>query len=1429
MRYLLTILTICFCFVLADAQLVNYTAKDTITPYTDYFRPGVNMGYFPPYGDNDLANIAAGNPALGIPGAGVKVMRPGLYDSFTAVWGIDSRVSTYEHFVNLGMKDMTCIVGFPAEWHREHWSYCDNGIESEMFANIYTDIWDNGENGTPYNDENYYAAYLYEVVSNYKDHIKFWEIWNEPGLDYTGAKGWLPPGAPGNWWDNDPDPCDYKLRAPIQYYIRTLRISWEIIKTLDPDAYVVVAGVGFPAFLDAVLRNTDNIDGGKVSPEFPHAGGAYFDVMGFHSYPDIDGSVRYWSNEIFDFVYTRHSDAAVSGIKTRKDTYQGVLDKYGYDGSTYPKKEWIITEINVPRKAFNPNSMGNQEAQLNYILKTLVKAMENDIRQMHVYNLIDIDTEENADYEYDLMGLYKNIDGQAPYSSLEINPEGIAYKTGSDILFGTRYDRTRSAAMLMGNDIDGGAFRNEDGTYTYVLWAKAKEDRSEDVSEMYSFPPTWNVPSLERKVWDHAQTGVSTTIDAQNIQLTARPIFLTENEVSLVPLTAGFSTNVDSGCGPLTVSFSDASIPNVTSWEWSFPGGTPATSTAQNPQVVYQTPGTYDVALVIGNGTENASITQAATIEVLDSPTANFTASNNLLELSLTNTSTNTSSYLWDFGDGTTSNEFSPTHTYAEDGTYTVTLVSSSSCGSIEVSEVVEIQSIFTPVAAFSSSAVSGCAPLEVQFTDASTNNPNNWQWIVSGASPSITTEQNPTITFETAGTYTVILQASNSAGTDILIQEQQIEVFNPPTASFTVDLDGASVLISNNSTNTTDYLWDFGDGTTSTEENPNHTYTSGGTYTIMLTSENDCATSIETQEIEVMIASAPQANFTADVNTGCAPLEVQFSDASLSQPTSWSWLFEGGTPATSTEQNPIVSYTEAGSYKVTLFVSNAIGNDVIEQTSLIEVQEEPYSIFASFIQNGEVSFNNFSNENATYSWDFGDGASSNEQFPIHIYTENGTYPVTLVVENMCGVASSTREVTITGAAAPQAVFSFDVNTGCAPLEVQFTDESVSNPDSWLWIFEGGTPATSTEQNPSVSYTEAGVYEVTLSVSNDIGSDIAAQMTMIEVLDNPVAEFSTIISNNSVIFNNLSSANATYIWDFGDGTTSEEASPTHDYTQDGTYDVHLVVTNLCGSTTFTETVNIVGSNAPQAAFAFDINSGCMPLTVQFDDQSSLSPTSWSWLFPGGEPSMSNEENPTVTYAEAGSYEVTLSVSNGAGNDVLTLSNLIEVYGMPDATFEHTIFGDSVAFSQAAQGATSWIWNFGDGTSSDEENPSHVYSDIGTYDVSVTITNDCGTDSYSETINIQPNSIVDAAFDNSITLFPNPNDGQFTVIVDSEKRETIQFSLYNIVGQHISTSYIQKMGTTLNHSLSYDNLAKGTYLLQIRGSEAVTARRIVVER
>lgn len=518
---------------------INYTANDQVTPYDGIFRFGMNLGYYPDWPDYRLGSLSSGDVERNMMGVGANSGRPSLYEYILEDWGYDSRLYSYERWAEVGMTDHTVIVGRPAYSHRDHTKYCEPH-ESKLFANLYEDIWDNGENGTPVNDNNYFALYLYKIATIYGDYVKIWEIWNEPDFDFTFSH-WYYEDTNSSWWINDPDPCDYQLRAPVQHYVRTLRIAWEVLKTVRPESYVSIGALGYPHFLDAVLRNTDNPVDGSVSPEFPMGGGAYFDVMSYHIYPHIDGTLWDYdrpSNQITGFH--RHSDRAVdNGIVRKKVEFEELLEDYGYDGNTYPEKIWNITESGVPRKGFDGHRYyGSTEMQINYTIKSVVAAHKLDIIQLHVYKLADDETPEEASSEFHTMGMYKKILG-VDMEDVEVNEVGLTYKTTSDLLMGLAYDANQTAALNMPNTIDGAAFVDDNGDYTYVLWAKTHTDQSEAANTIYSFPSSLDIEFLEKRTWQFAQTGMVENINSQSIALTGEPIFLkTSNGIAPPPSVA---------------------------------------------------------------------------------------------------------------------------------------------------------------------------------------------------------------------------------------------------------------------------------------------------------------------------------------------------------------------------------------------------------------------------------------------------------------------------------------------------------------------------------------------------------------------------------------------------------------------------------------------------------------------------------------------------------------------------------------------------------------------------------------------------------------------------------------------------------------------------------------------------------------------------
>jgi len=1440
------ILLSCFSFFLLfslQAQ-INYTANDIVNPYTDVFRPGTNLGYQDDsalYQDEDLANIAAGNPSVGVLGAGAKAIRPSLPSVFIENWGLDIRRSTFDHYEDLGLKDLTCFVGYPADWQRDMNTYNGCGAQSTLFGNLYEPIWDDGTDGTPYNEENYYAAYLYEVVTNYTDHVKFWEIWNEPGFDLTYNTAWRPPGDPvGNWWDRDPDPCEYELRAPIEHYVRTLRISYEIIKSISPDDYVAIAGVGSESFLDAILRNTDEPTEGKVTAEYPFGGGAYFDVMGFHSYPDIDGTIRYWDPNINGFVYSRHSDGAANGITVRQDLYQAVLDNYGYDGNTYPTKEWIITEINVPRRTFKEDSMGDQDLQINYMAKAVVRAMKDDVRQMHMYSIFEEETEANASEEFHLLGLYKNLNFNEPYDGLQINDQGIAYKSASDALFGTVYDAAKSASLNLPSSMDGGAFRDATGNYVYCLWAKTTIDRSEQASATYSFPNSFGLSSVYQRQWNFAYTGDQQQISANNISFNARPVFITENASLATPLVPFFTASATSGCDPMTITYTDNTVPAATSWLWTFEGGTPATSTLAAPVVTYSSAGIFSVKLEVSNADQAGELSRNDYITIDASATSEFTIQPfGQNTVALNNQSTNALSYSWTFGDGAVSQDQSPFHTYAEPGIYTICLTASSACGSSNSCKQIDIDDLgptgSAPVADFNADVTDGCGPLTVQFSDLSTNNPSTWSWTFENGTPASSSDQNPIVSFADAGDFSVLLTVGNVSGQDQETKLNYIVVESTPAPNFILEVEGANVVLTNTTTDliNNSYDWSFGDNTSSALVSPSHTYTTDGQYVITLTATNDCGAITYSEAVDISIdntAAAPSAAFTSSLDNGCGPLTVEFADASTNNPTSWNWTFENGTPATSTDQNPTVVFEEAGNYTVILEASNGIGADMAIQLSYINVIEEPDVDFETGSNGLEINFNNKTAYGETYTWDFGDDNTSDELNPTHTYSEGGTYTITLTATNDCGTVVESNTIIVSELLAPQADFSSTDNDGCAPLTITFNDLSSNNPTNWLWSFDGGDISTSADQNPTVTFANPGNYTVILQAGNEVGSNSKVVTAYVNVYEAPVAGFNTTSLAESVEFLNTSTDATEFAWDFGDGNDSEEENPTHTYATNGTYTVTLIASNPCGSATFSEEIEIDGLAAPSAAFSASVSAGCAPLEVQFTDESLNNPTSWSWILEGAEPSTSNERNPIVTYNEAGTYAVTLSVSNAIGNNVVNMTEVIVINAAPTAAFAVNETEGFVVFSNTSVRAESYSWDFGDGELSEEQNPVHNYSAAGDYIVTLTTTNDCGTATETFTVNVEGvNAIEDIDGITNFNLYPNPTSGKFLLTIEGEGRADLDVTILNVLGQELEAQNLDFRSGILNQEFDLTNLTNGVYLVRLQAGNQAEYHKIVIEK
>jgi len=672
------------------------------------------------------------------------------------------------------------------------------------------------------------------------------------------------------------------------------------------------------------------------------------------------------------------------------------------------------------------------------------------------------------------------------------------------------------------------------------------------------------------------------------------------------------------------------------------------------------------------------------------------------------------------------------------------------------------------PVANFTANVTSGTAPLDVQFTDASTGTISSYAWDFDNDGTVDSTEQNPIYTYTAAGNYTVNLTVANTDGSDSEVKTEYIVVSEPlpgaPVANFTANVTSGTapldVQFTDASTGTvSSYAWDFdNDGTVdSTEQNPIYTYTAAGNYTVNLTVSNDGGSDSEVKTEYIVVSEplpgAPVANFTATPTSGDAPLTVNFTDASTGTISSYAWDFDNDGTVDSTDQNPIYTYTAAGNYTVNLTVSNAGGSDSEVKTEYIVVSEPlpgaPVANFTANVTSGtaplDVQFTDASTGTiSSYAWDFdNDGTvDSTEQNPIYTYTAAGSYTVNLTVSNDGGSDSEVKTEYIVVSeplpGAPVADFAATPTSGDAPLTVNFTDASTGTVSSYAWDFDNDGTVDSIEQNPVYTYNSAGNYTVNLTVTGPGGSDSEVKTGYIDVSSTSpsklVAAFSASPTSGKVplkvVFTDTSTGTPTkWIWDFGDGSNSYLQNPTHKYSKAGTYTVNLTVKNDEGRNMVTKTDYIKVIAKPVANFTSSVTSGKSPLKVAFTDTSTGSPTSWKWDF--GDGSKSYLQNPTHKYSKVGSYTVSLTVKNAVGRNTVTKTEYIKVVTKPVADFSATPTSGkaplTVEFTDNSTGVpTAWKWSFGDGTTSREKNPEHQYLQGGNYKVILTVSNVAGS-------------------------------------------------------------------------------------------------------
>jgi PKD repeat protein len=714
------------------------------------------------------------------------------------------------------------------------------------------------------------------------------------------------------------------------------------------------------------------------------------------------------------------------------------------------------------------------------------------------------------------------------------------------------------------------------------------------------------------------------------------------------------------------------------------------------------------------------------------------------------------------------------------------------------------LQIITAPTADFNFTQTDFCKPSSIQFFDASSSNASTRLWVFEGGNPSTSSETNPIVQYNTVGDFNVKLTVSNSLYSDSKELLDTVHIRTKPTPDFNYTIVGNTVNFINSSQNAISYLWNFGDNTTSTETNPVHVF-AGGSYQVSLKAINDCGDSIRIKTIAITLE--PVAAFSAEEISGCSPFSTTFHNNSNT--TNISWVFEGGLPATSTQQNPVVNYLNSGQFDVTIYATNALGIDTLFMNNYIQVLAQPTGAFSKSVNGYTASFTQTTNNVTGFYWDFGDGSAQSTQVnPSHTYQNDGIYTVQFVYYNDCDTLTYSNSIAI--ANPPVANFTYSNPTGCSPLTVTFTNASSSNSALYNWTFEGGTPATSTAQNPVVAFNNKGTFNVSLTVTNSQGNNTKAIEDLVTVNSKPVPNFSKTNVGLNYTFSYTGETASQVKWHFGDGTSAIGQQVNHTYSSAGTYGLKVIGTNSCGSDTLVQ--SLVVTLNPTANFTYNTHQGCAPLVVQYTNTSS-SANSVFWLFEGGIPSFSIDNNPQVTYTVGGNFDVQLIAFGNSSNDTLIMESIINVNDGPTVYFNYTVTGATANFTNLSSAeALTYFWDFGDGNVSELKNPTHTYAANGNYNVSLFANNQCGTKSLTKVVLITTVKTNELNLE-KLVLYPNPNDGIFSLEFDSPESGNYNFRVFSSTGQKVAE--IRKSLSEGSNKIDFQlhDIPVGLYLLK----------------
>ncbi|MCW3986207.1 MAG: PKD domain-containing protein, partial [Candidatus Bathyarchaeota archaeon] len=848
------------------------------------------------------------------------------------------------------------------------------------------------------------------------------------------------------------------------------------------------------------------------------------------------------------------------------------------------------------------------------------------------------------------------------------------------------------------------------------------------------------------------------------------------------PPIAVFTESTETGYTNETITFnaSQSYDPDgsIVSYFWDFGDGTNVTGTVVVHS--YMDDGNYTVTLTVTDN-DGASTPTSATKTILNRPpVAVFTESTetvNTGEIISFDASDSYDpdgtivSFFWDFGDGTNASGVTIGHAYADNGTYTVTLIITDDDGATAIATSVKTVLNRPPVATFTQSATVVYTGEIIQFDASGSSDPDgvivSYFWDFGDGTNATGVIVNHAYTGD--GTYMVTLVVTDDDGATTTATGSTNVLNRPPVAVFTESAETVytNEVISFDASDSYDpdgtivsYFWDFGDGTNASGVTVGHAYSEDGLYTVTLTVTDDDGASASTSATKTVLNRPPVASFTESAESVLVGETIYFNASASYDPdgTIVSYFWDFGDGANGTSMTVEHTYIDDGDYTVTLTVTDDDGVSENTTSAKTVLNMPPMASFAESAETVYVGQPIMFNASGSYDsdgfivsyfWDFGDGTNATGIVVEHAYSINGTYTVTLTVSDDDDASDSTSATkTILWNEKPVASFTESTETAYTSEAIYLNASNSYDSDgyitSYFWDFGDGTNATGIVVEHG--YADNGNYTVMLTVTDDNGAINTASASKTILNRSPVALFTEsteiVYTGEAITFNASDSYDpdgviVSYFWDFGDGTNATGVALSHSYTDNGTYTVTLTVTDDDDAYNSTSAIKTVLNSSPVAVFTESGETVYTSQSIMFNASGSYDSdgfiVSYFWDFGDG----TNATGVIVghVYSLNGTFTVTLNVTDNEGaSDATTATKTILWNEPPVALFTEsaeTIYqGETITFNASSSydldGAIAgYFWDFGDGTNATDVAVEHTYLYDGNYTVTLNVTDDRG--------------------------------------------------------------------------------------------------------